>query len=82
MWSDGQRLERHEVEAWIAAAFPYPHFKARVVEKEEPQHSRIRVTITVTGPNGEPCIAVNHKAVYHSLKSMPGMVQFSEDWTA
>jgi len=52
------------------------------VEKEEPQHSRIRVTITVVGPNDEPCLAVNHKAVYHSLKSMPGMVQFSEDWTA
>lgn len=82
MWAGNQRLERHEVESWIAAAYPYPYFRAKVTEKEEPAHSRIRVTITVEGPNGEPIVAINQKAVYHALKSMPGMAQFSEDWTA
>lgn len=82
MWDHGQRLDRSQVEPWVAQAFPHPYFIASVAEKEEPQHSRIRVTITITGPNGEPCVADNRKAVYTSLRAMTGMVQFSEDWTA
>lgn len=83
MWSDSQRLERHEVESWIAAAYPYPYFRAKVTEKEEPAHSRIRMTMSVVGPNEEPILDVNRKQVhYFALRAMPGMVQFAEDWTA
>lgn len=82
MWADGQKLERHEVEAWIAETYALPHFRAKVDEREEPQHSRIRITITVTGPNGEPIVAKDKRAVYFSMRSMTGMPQFAEDWTA
>lgn len=83
MWQNGQRLERSEVEPWIAEAFAYPYFLASVIEKEEPQHNRIRIITTVTGPNGESIVnlALNRKATYYSLRAMGGMVQFSEDWT-
>lgn len=82
MWTHGQRLERSDVEPWVAEAFAYPYFVASVLDKEEPQHNRVRVTITVTGPNGEPLVANNRKPVYNSMRAMTGMVQFSEDWTA
>lgn len=82
MWTDQQRLERHEVEAWIAAAFPYPHFKASVTEKDEPTKGICRIRIEVTGPNGETLVANNQKSVYWSTRPIPGMVQFSDDWTA
>jgi hypothetical protein len=84
MWQNGQRLERHEVEPWIAESFPYPYFIASVIEKEEPQHNRIRIITTVTGPNGESIVnlALNRKAVYFALKANAAMLQFSEDWTA
>jgi len=82
MWSDNQRLERHEVESWIAAQYPFPYFRAKVTEKEEPQHSRIRVTMSVVGPNDEPVVINGKQVYYHSLRAMPGMVQFAEDWTA
>ena len=80
MWSDGQRLERHEVEQWVRDAFAFPYFKASVAERDEPQHNRIRVTTTVLGPNGEPIVANNRTAVYMSLRAMPGMTQTESDW--
>lgn len=84
MWQNGQKLDRSEVEPWIAEAFSFPYFLASVTEKEEPQHNRIRIIITVTGPNGEAIVnlALKRKATYYSLRAMSGMVQFSEDWTA
>jgi hypothetical protein len=82
MFQHGQRIERHEVEPWVAEAFPHPWFLAEVVEKEEPQHNRVRVSITITGPNGEALVANNRKPVYFSLRALPGMLQFSDDWTA
>lgn len=82
MWAHGQRLERHEVEPWISEAFPYPYFIASVIEKEEPQHNRTRIITTVTGPNAEPIVAKDKRAVYYALKANAAMLQFSEDWTA
>lgn len=81
MWTNGQRLERHEVEHWISTAFPYQHFLARVEEREEPERQLIRVIITVTGPNGEPLVAKDKSSVYYSTRPMVGMPQLSEDWT-
>lgn len=82
MWQDKQRLERHEVEPWIAEAFSFPYFLASITEKEEPQHNRIRIITTVTGPNGEAIVAKDKRAVYYALRDHAVMAQFSEDWTA
>ena len=81
-YSNGQRLERHEVEPWVAERHQHPYFKASVIEREQLDKGRVHITITITGPNGEPCVDVNRKAVYYSTRAIPGMVQFSEDWTA
>lgn len=81
-YSSGQRLERSEVEPWIAETFAFPYFLAQVTEKEEPQHNRIRVITTITGPNGERLVANGRQSTYYALKPMVGMLQFSEDWTA
>jgi hypothetical protein len=83
MWEHGQKIDRHEVEPWIAEAFPYPYFLASVTEKEEPQHNRIRIITTVTGPNGEDIVnlALNRKASYYSLRASAQFPQFAEDWT-
>lgn len=80
MWQDQQRLERHEVEPWIADTFAFPHFKASVTEREEPQHNRIRVTTTILGPNGQPIVANNRTAVYYATRAIPGMAQTESDW--
>ena len=81
-YTDGQRIERHQVEPWVAEASNAPFFKARVVEKEEWSRGYIRVTTTIVGADDMPVVALNRKAVYYSLRPIAGMVQFSEDWTA
>lgn len=82
MFTHGQRVERSEVESWVASSYPFSYFRADVSEKEEPEHNRIRITITITGPNGEPLVANNRRAVYFSLKPMVGMPQVLDDWTS
>jgi hypothetical protein len=82
MFTDRQRLEPHEVEAWISRAYPYPYFIVSITEREEPEKQRVRVTTMITGPNGETLTDGDRKAVYYALRDMPGMLQFSEDWTA
>ena len=82
MFTTGQRVNRDQVEHWIAEAFSYDHFKAQVEEREEPEHDRIRIITTITGPNGEPLVANGRRAVYFSLRQMAGMPQALDDWTA
>ena len=82
MWTDGQTIQRDEVEPWVAETFSFAAFKAKVTEKEEPHHSRIRITIEVTGPHGQPLIANGRKPIYFALKAMNGYLQFADDWTA
>lgn len=80
MWADGQRIERHEVEQWVQDAFAFPHFKASVTEREEPQRGIVRVITTITGPNGEPLVANNRTAVYYATRAIPGMAQMDAEW--
>lgn len=64
MFTNGQRIERHQVEPWVAEAFPgHPFFKAHVREAEETyitpdltEAKRIRVTVTICDGNGVPLV--------------------------
>jgi len=73
VFTNGQRVERHQVEHWIAQAYPHmPFFRAVVTEAEEPEKRRIRVTITITGNNGEQIVHPfdgNRLPRYYAFKS-------------
>lgn len=86
MFADGQRVERHEVEPCIAAAYPsLSHFIAKVTETEKPERGHVHVIVEICGPNGERLfhpIEQSHGAVYYSTRPMVGMPQVSGDWAA
>jgi hypothetical protein len=65
MWTDGQRIERHEVEPDLAAAYPLlSHFVARVSEVNG------RIRIELLSPSNQPLTVANGRtAVYWSLKA-------------
>lgn len=75
-------MQPREVEQWIRDKYPYQSYLVSITEREEPEKSRIHLTITVTGPNGEPLVDINRKAVYFVLKDAPRMPQHEPDWTA
>lgn len=82
MWMHGQRLQPSEVEQWIRDKYPYQSFLVSILEREEPEKSRIHLAITVTGPNGEPLVDINRKSVYFAYRNAPRMPQHEPDWTA
>ncbi len=81
MFQTGQRVERDQVEQWVRDAYSFPYFKAVVVEREEPEHGRVRVTTTITGPDGQELVAINRKAVYFSMRDLTAkMPQTDDGW--
>lgn len=82
MWTNGLRLERHEVETWIQQAYAFPYFLASVREVEEESKSQVRVIITITGPKGERLSSDDKQctSTYYSTRAIPGMPQIESEF--
>lgn len=83
MFTDGQIVQRDEVEQWVRDEYPqHPHFLASVTEKEDEAKGRVYVTVRITGPNAQPLGCISRKAEYFSMRDMIGMPQAESEWVA
>lgn len=74
-------LQPSDVEAWIRAAHPFPHYTTREkrVDQFDKTPPRVHVTTWIEGPNGERI----EGAVYYTLENPSEvMPQAESEWVA
>lgn len=81
MLTNGSVIPTADVEPWVRAAAPYPHYLVQITELPQPDKHRVHVTTEITGPRGKRIDVNGRRPVYYTFRPFGEfMEQPEDDW--